>query len=70
MAKCKRCGRKGLFLKLNSDGLCSSCSTIVAEDKRLVEAEQLENVLPELQPLPHTSVIKYNDFDINKAPNI
>lgn len=40
MAKCKRCGKKGLFLKLDSDGLCSSCSTIAAEEKILAEAQQ------------------------------
>ena len=67
MAKCKRCGKKGLFLKLDADGLCSACSTIVAEEKILAEAHKIENRLPELQPLPHTSVIKYNDCDINKS---
>lgn len=40
MAKCKRCGKKGLFLKLDSDGLCSSCSTIAAEEKILAETQQ------------------------------
>lgn len=68
MAKCKRCGKKGLFLKLDSDGLCSDCSTIAAEKNILAEAHKnkIENRLPELQPLPRTSVIKYNDCDINK----
>ena len=23
--KCKKCGRKGLFLKVNADGLCDVC---------------------------------------------
>lgn len=70
MAKCKRCGRKGLFFKVNSDSLCSDCADAVAEDKKLLETEQSENVLPELQPLPHTSIFRYNDCDINKVPNI
>lgn len=43
MAKCKRCGRKGLFFKVNSDSLCSDCAAIVAEDKRLAEAQQREH---------------------------
>lgn len=36
MAKCKRCGKSGLFLKL-TDGLCKNCCSIV-----LVEKEQAE----------------------------
>lgn len=40
MAKCKSCGKKGLFLKLDSNGLCSSCSTIAAEEKILAEVQQ------------------------------
>lgn len=40
MAKCNRCGKRGLFLKLDSNGLCSSCSTIVAEEKILAEVQQ------------------------------
>ena len=26
MAKCKLCGKKGLFLRLDNDGLCDTCS--------------------------------------------
>lgn len=26
MAKCKRCGRRGLFLKTNAEGLCANCA--------------------------------------------
>lgn len=67
MAKCNRCGKKGLFLKLDRDGLCSACSAIAAEEKILAEAHKIENRLPELQPpLPHTSIFRYNDCDINK----
>lgn len=107
MAKCKRCGGKGLFFKVNADGLCSYCAAVVAEDNRLAEihrqereaaereksrreleqkiraemqqemenlkninrpkTEHTENKSPELQsPLPHTSIFKYNDCDINK----
>nr|DAG67104.1 MAG TPA: cysteine-rich protein [Caudoviricetes sp.] len=28
MAKCKSCGKHGLFLKLNSGGLCEDCEII------------------------------------------
>lgn len=42
MAKCKSCGKKGLFFKVNADGLCSYCAPIVAEDKRLAEIQRQE----------------------------
>lgn len=29
MAKCTKCGKKGLFLRTNSDGLCKDCATKV-----------------------------------------
>jgi len=32
MAKCKYCGRSGLFLKITSKGLCNSCNPIVTMD--------------------------------------
>jgi len=109
MAKCKRCGKKRLFLKLDSDGLCSYCAAVVAEDKRFAEIQRQEReaaereqnrqelehkirseMQQEIETLrkasyqkdntvesdlsenkipfpPHTSVIKYNDCDINKS---
>ena len=49
MAKCASCGRKGLFLKLNHEGLCEDC----AKDQKAAlnnEIERLKNLLtPELQ---------------------
>ena len=42
MAKCKLCGKKGLFLRVSSDGFCSDCvariqATKLAEEKRRAE---------------------------------
>lgn len=37
MAKCKRCGKKGFFLRLNQDGICSNCERIV-----LLEQQEME----------------------------
>lgn len=34
MAKCGRCGRKGLFLKLDSSGHCSDCASLIARMKQ------------------------------------
>ena len=28
MAKCKQCGKRGFFLKLNENGICSDCIRI------------------------------------------
>ncbi len=29
MAKCAKCGRKGLFMRVNKDGLCSKCALVM-----------------------------------------
>lgn len=36
MAKCNKCGRKGLFFKVNQEGFCSNCAKLV----QLEQAEQ------------------------------
>ena len=33
MGKCKRCGRKGFFFKVNSDGLCKNCEILEKLEK-------------------------------------
>lgn len=39
MAKCKKCGRKGLFFKVNHIGLCTNCETLneLENKQRLIE---------------------------------
>lgn len=32
MGKCVRCGKKGLFLKINRDGYCADCAVLLAEE--------------------------------------
>lgn len=39
MAKCNKCGRKGLFFKVNESGLCQSCTVLI----------NLENIQRELE---------------------
>lgn len=43
MAKCSKCGRKGIFLKLE-DGLCANCQHIVREEQEVarLKAEQCQ----------------------------
>lgn len=31
MAKCSKCGRKGLFLKVNRNGICDKCNQVVSK---------------------------------------
>lgn len=43
MAVCKRCGKKGLFLHVNADGLCKKCigqqEALLAGKKKAVLAQ-------------------------------
>lgn len=39
MAKCRKCGRKGLFFKVNSDGLCVDCAALAEIEKEKYEME-------------------------------
>jgi len=48
MAKCKKCGKKGLFLKINADGVCRACQE--AEEHEKLKAER-DKELSELDTL-------------------
>lgn len=41
MAKCSKCGRKGLFFKVNSEGLCSECAglELISREKEKLETD-------------------------------
>lgn len=39
MAKCNRCGRKGLFFRVNSEGLCKDCEALTVIEKRKQELD-------------------------------
>lgn len=40
MAKCTKCGRKGLFLKLNARGLCADCAALEQRRQMIADLEQ------------------------------
>lgn len=40
MAVCKRCGKKGLFLRLDGDGHCEACASKVAQERAQAELEK------------------------------
>ena len=60
MAKCKRCGKWGFFLKLNSFGQCEKCEKELAEAARLERErkkaafwEELNGVKQKAQPVSY-----------------
>lgn len=49
MAKCKRCGKKGLFLKVNFNGLCKDCERVtILENQEIQIKKSIENLSAEL----------------------
>ena len=56
MAKCKRCGKWGLFLKLNSFGQCEKCEKELAEAARLERERKKAAFWEELNNLPHAEI--------------
>ena len=72
MAKCKKCGKKGLFLTVNSDGLCKDCATKVTKAENNI-TRTTSNIDAELKKQDAhlakltAAEIKYKeDGDINK----
>lgn len=60
MAKCKRCGRGGLFRKLNESGLCSDCAAL-----EMIEAHQVR-LTSEIQQLENRLENKKEEYDLLK----
>lgn len=56
MAKCKRCGKWGFFLKLNSFGQCEKCEKELAEAARLERERKKAAFWEELNNLPHAEI--------------
>ena len=43
MAKCTKCGKKGLFLHVNSDGLCKNCATNALKNPSAPSSSHVED---------------------------
>lgn len=60
MAKCKRCGKKGLFLKVNYEGLCPECEEAVKKERIEKERERKEQArqmaLERLNSIPEREI--------------
>ena len=64
MAVCKNCGKKGLFIKLNSEGLCKKCANTAviftfSASFRSYDVPVYQHSSGELQP---TSIESWNGF--------
>ena len=59
MGKCKRCGKKGLFLKVTDEGLCNDC---VSLQKRETDNAHLQKEAERLQSLISGSQKIYEDI--------
>ena len=77
MAKCKKCGKKGLLLKLDANGLCADCAAAASRQIHQMLAEQDAQIAKLDEDLAHQdkllqSVLKAKeaysaDGDIQKA---
>lgn len=77
MAKCKKCGKKGLLLKLDANGLCAECATAVNQQINQMFAEQDAQIAKLDKELAHQDKLLQNvlkakeaykaDGDIQKA---
>lgn len=66
MAKCSNCGRKGLFFKVNEQGLCNDCAglKIIEQQKNELEreTETLKENISELRNKNSVETAKLNDL--------
>lgn len=40
MAKCIKCGKKGLFLKVDANGICNDCQALAVRERKLADIEK------------------------------
>lgn len=62
MPKCKRCGKKGLFLKLNADFLCKECEDAVKiEENKRLQIEYSESLFAKIVNI-YSDLRKKHDY--------
>lgn len=59
MAKCNKCGKGGLFFKVNSDGICKECERIA---RLQAEERQLQERIAKTQAVLSISEKSYNEM--------
>ena len=58
MPQCKKCGKKGLLLRLEEKtGLCSPCNTTVEEMSRHLNEDIMENVNSVIRPVVPETIV-------------
>lgn len=78
MAKCKKCGRKGLFFKVNREGVCSDCDVLTRLENRKLALEEdvaalersVKNVniqIEELDKVIHSKNNEIDNLEYNRA---
>jgi len=69
MAKCRKCGKKGLFFKVNADGKCNECERIEIEDlekkrlNRLWETTNIEQDREQPTDTPKFDILDSDTWD-------
>jgi hypothetical protein len=63
MARCKRCGKGGIFHKVNAQGVCIDCSRIINLE---IEAKNLNESIDRLKNDFHEQTAKYEEIRDNK----
>jgi len=63
MGKCKRCGKGGIFHKVNDQGLCLDCNRIINLE---LEAKNLNDDIERLKVDWHEQTAKYEEIRDNK----
>ena len=70
MAKCSKCGRKGLFFKVNENGLCKDCAALdlIAHEKANLETQigMCKTDLSALQQKISEETEQFNIISANK----
>ena len=70
MAKCSKCGRKGLFFKVNENGLCKDCAALdlIAHEKANLETQigMYKTDLSALQQKINEETEQFNNISANR----
>jgi hypothetical protein len=64
MAKCNKCGKGGLFFKINSNGICKECERIV---RLQAEERQLQERIVKIQADLSINEKSYNEIKDKRA---
>ncbi len=70
MAQCQSCGKRGMFLSLNRNGVCGECAMHVPRDIANRERIIKESMMPPLDLVNRERIIKESMALIKKTTNL